>query len=238
MKKLLMLFSSVLSLFFVTSVSANQNIQPYSDQYPCTSPCVGRCDNTYVDQGACSCWDGNFYVGGFGGANWLNFDRTHGIKPKMKVGGAGALSLGYKFNNGLRLEGEVAYRRNSIHGKDWLKKAHYADAKLSGSSYSWAYMANILYDFDCFSECLTNVVPYVGVGVGYANVHTHVKARNGYEGDSISIKGEKKGVAGQAIAGVGYRLTDSTTLGVEYRYFVAREHVRDHSVGLSLRQAF
>lgn len=236
MKKLLALFSYVICLFFISTTYANPYFQPYSNsQYPYTDhQCVGRCEDPCVGQCAQSHRGSHFYAGAFGGANWLNFHRFHDTKPKSKVGVAGALSLGYKFNNGFRVEGEVAYRKNHLKASDWFSGS-YEGTKLSGSTSSWSYMANFLYDFDCVSHHLHNVVPYVGVGLGYNQVHAHIKSHGD---ERISAKGKGHGIAGQTIAGVGYRLTNSTTLGVEYRYFVGREHVRDHSVGLAIRQAF
>ncbi len=237
MKKLLSIYSFWISLFLVANIYANPSYNQcnYPQQYRyadqcvgyCEDPCVGRCDP--CSQG------GRFYVGAFGGANWLNFHHTHDVKLKTRVGYATALSLGYKFNNGFRMEGEVAYRKNQIkHGESTTFAENY---KVSGSTYSWSYMANFLYDFDGVSCYCPNIVPYVGVGIGYTHIGGHVKVH--HDGLLIeSKKGTGNGIAGQAIAGISYRLTQDTSLGLEYRYFVAREHARDHSLGLALRQSF
>jgi outer membrane autotransporter protein len=236
MKKLLSIYSFWICLFLVANIYANpSNEQYYPQQYPCPDQCIGRCQDPCVGQCHQSCWGGRFYVGAFGGANWLNFHHLgNDFKPKMKIGYAAALSLGYKFNNGFRVEGEVSYRRNQMKDREFADS--FESCKLSGSTYSWAYMANFLYDLDCVSCYLPNIVPYVGVGVGYTHIGAHVKLR--HDDGHISDKGKDNGIAGQAIAGISYRLTDETSLGLEYRYFVAREHARDHSVGLALRQSF
>ena len=237
MKKLLTIFSSLVCLFLVSNGYANPYYQPQANAYyPCAHSCVERCEEPCVGQCVSSSQEGHFYMGAFGGANWLNTHRKDGIKPKTKLGYVALLSLGYKFNNGFRLEGEVAYRRNHLKGVDTLKYSSSEHLKSSGVTYSWSYMANFLYDFDCVSYHFPNIVPYVGLGMGYTQNHAHIKAHNHQE--HVDAKGRSNGMVGQAIAGVSYRLTDDTSLGIEYRYFVGREHARDHSLGLALRQSF
>jgi opacity protein-like surface antigen len=168
-------------------------------------------------------------VGAFGGANWLNVNRIEGVKIKTKLGFVGGGSLGYKFSNGFRLEGEVAYRQNRLDSKHFARSY---GKSLSGKSYSWSYMVNVLYDFDDLSFCPSSVVPYLGVGVGYTSNHGQLKDR-GYR-----IKSSDHGIAYQGIAGIGYKLTEKTTLAVEYRYHRGKEHGHDHGVALALRQSF
>lgn len=223
MKKLFAIVATILCLSVTSEGFSNQQDRCYNDQCvgQCVDPCVGQCEP--------SC--GRFYVGLFGGANWLNMSKLHGFRLKSKTGFTGAASLGYAFDNGFRVEGEVSYRRNHLdftHG--------YTSGKGHGSIHSWSYMANVLYDFHQFSCYCPNVVPYIGFGLGYTQNHIDVKAHDAYS--KAKAKGKSNGLAGQGIAGVGYRLTDSTTLAVEYRYFVGKKHVHDHSVGLALRQSF
>lgn len=234
MKKFLSICSFWICLFLMANIYANPSYgqQDYPQPCPYTNQCVGRCEDPCVGRCDRSCWGGRFYVGAFGGANWLNFHHhIHDFKPKIQVGYAAALSLGYKFNNGFRVEGEVAYRRNRT--KDEKVADYY---KLSSSAYSWSYMTNFLYDFDCVSCYLPNIIPYVGLGVGYTHIGAHASVRS--DDAHFSEKATSDGLAGQAIGGVNYRLTNDTSLGLEYRYFVGREHARDHSLGLALRQSF
>src|SRR5215207_241999 len=104
MKKILSIFSLLVCVFLTSSAYS----QPYYQPYP--QSCVGCCGEQYAKP----CRHGHFYVGGFGGANWLNADsgHYHGENLKFNTGYTGALSLGYKMNN-LRFEGEVAYRHNN-----------------------------------------------------------------------------------------------------------------------------
>lgn len=254
MKKLLALFSLTICLFAVSNLNANPYYPPNSypnqpGQYPQYS-CVGRCDNVcMVDHPCQNCRNEGLYVSAFGGGNWINMDhklRSHSVngfnsKIKTDPGYAGSVAVGYKFNCGVRFEGEVGYRRNHFkahsHFKDDNESKHPWDYQTSGHSNIWSGMANVLYDFDCVSYYVPNVVPYIGVGLGYA--HSHGEAKSYHKDHEISkIKHTSHGIAGQAIGGIGYRLTDSTTIGLEYRYFVTRENAKDQSVGISLKQSF
>lgn len=230
MKKILVLLSSMLCL--VTASNANA-YQQYTEQ------CVGQCTYPYTDScvGQCEPSCGRIYVGAFGGANWLNIKKQHGFHVKTKTGFAGGLSAGYKFNNGIRVEGEVAYRQNKIdsnhvkkHAREYL--GDYADIKVDGKFHTWSYMANFLYDFENCSD----FVPYLGFGLGYAEQHGKVKGE--LEGFKSSDRGSRKGFAYQGIAGVGYNLTESTTLALEYRYFKGEKKLNDHGLCLAVRQSF
>jgi opacity protein-like surface antigen len=215
MKKL----SLILSLCLLATSAAYAN------------PCVPVYDTSCMECEQCPSDAGRFYVGGFGGANWLNFKRHDGIKLKNSIGYVAGGSLGYKFCNGFRVEGEVAYRRNPL--KRQNVSTYGETASISGNSSLWTYMGNVIYDFDNVSPYF---VPYLGAGVGYAQSQGHVKASNSFESAKVKVK--DSGIAGQAIAGVSYRLTSSTSVGVEYRYLLARQHAHEQSVGISLRQSF
>ncbi len=103
--------------------------------------------------------------------------------------------------------------------------------------YSWSYMANMLYDFESCSCYIQNVVPYVGFGLGYSQLH--LKEKNHHNDlHKIGKDSKQSGFAYQAIAGIGYNLTDSTTLAVEYRYLKGEKHPKNHTIGLAVRQAF
>lgn len=232
MKKILTLFSSITCLFLIFGVEANPYFQqPYPQHSQYVNSCVGRCNHNVVQKQSCK--SGRFYAGAFGGANWLNIHNKT-IDPKTHTGYTGAVSFGYKFNNGFRVEGEVAYRRNhlKVHSSEGLHE----DTKITGDVSSWSYMSNFLYDFDCVEHYLPKVVPYVGFGIGYTHIHAQVKAHD--SDGHVRVKETSNGLSGQAIAGIGYRLTNSTTLGVEYRYFDGKNHAKDHSVGFALKQSF
>jgi outer membrane protein OmpA-like peptidoglycan-associated protein/outer membrane protein W len=99
--------------------------------------------------------------------------------------------VGYAFSNGFRLEGELAYRNNDFEDSDTEVTAKSA-------------MLNLYYDFNRGGR----LEPYVGVGVGYANVDP-----------DIAFHEDDSGFAYQALAGVAIGLTERLDLDIGYRYF-------------------
>ena len=162
------------------------------------------------------------YIRVFTGANATNSLKSREGSVKFKKPGfTGAGALGYKFENGIRVEGEAAYRTHN------MKSFHssYGSAHGRGHLNTMSYSGNVLYDFDNDSR----FTPYVGAGVGYT------RASKGNR--DIEIKNRKGTTSYQGIAGVNYAICDKTQLGLEYRYFKA-DKLKDHSVGLSLTRFF
>lgn len=160
---------------------------------------------------AYECTDQGFYVGGFAGVDVMGKKPSH---VSADAGFAGGASVGYKFDNHMRVEGEFAYRRNKL--------SHH----ISRNTYSG--MGNVYYDFDNS----TDWTPYVGAGVGYAR--TGASARIG----STKVSASKGGLAYQGMGGVSYRIADKTHVGVEYRYFRGNKNIADHTAALTLKRYF
>ncbi len=113
------------------------------------------------------------------------------------------LGLGYAFQNGFRLEGELSHRYNEF-GED--------DGLLDGDVHAWGAMLNGYYDFNRGGD----VQPYVGVGVGGARLG--VSAAGGPFG---AWSDEDTVFAYQAMVGIAFNLTEQLGLDVGYRYFAA-----------------
>jgi opacity protein-like surface antigen len=132
--------------------------------------------------------------------------------------------LGYRWDCGLRLEGEVGYKYNEI---SKVKLAgNRVDVK--GDVYTWSTMANVLYNLPV-DFCLQ---PYVGAGIGYAKSHSHEKQ------DGVSVKESVDGFAHQLIAGVEYPLTHCLSLDTKYRYQKIQHQNYNQSVEMGLVYAF
>ena len=101
--------------------------------------------------------------------------------------------IGYALQNGFRLEGELAYRRNDISDNA---------ADLAATS----LMANVFYDFNRGGR----FEPYVGAGVGVVDLEF------GGAADQVDVD---PGLAWQIMAGVAIGLTPQWDLDVGYRYF-------------------
>ncbi|MBR9835796.1 MAG: porin family protein, partial [Alphaproteobacteria bacterium] len=148
----------------------------------------------------------------------------------------GDLGLGYGFDNGFRLEGVVDYRTGDLDVGPGINGGLPADiigadsstalyaAHADGNMQVWDLMLNGLYDFNRDGT----YQPYVGVGIGAATVSA--KARNlaaatGFGGSMTGAYGangfsdEDSGIAYQALAGIGYSLSDKLKLDLGYRYY-------------------
>ncbi len=161
---------------------------------------------------------GHWYIAGQAGAVFLNGADVTLQSPSGLTAPIGTLhfdtgwglggSAGYGFDNGFRLEGEVTYRDNSISGLS----GNPSSPNVSGNASTWAFMANGYYDIPTGGRW----TPYIGGGIGFALDHLTVDASPspGTVVDSTSTQ-----FAYQGIAGIGYQITDSLNLALEYRYF-------------------
>jgi opacity protein-like surface antigen len=127
----------------------------------------------------------------------------------MKVGGA----MGYDFG-GFRVEGEAAYRTNNADDET----GNFIPGPLTGSVSALSIMLNGYYDFHITNS---SWVPYLGAGVGMANVNYDMGSTVSpvvlYLDDSDTV------FAYQFIAGAGYKISSNTTLTVDYRYFATKD---------------
>jgi outer membrane protein OmpA-like peptidoglycan-associated protein len=146
---------------------------------------------------------------GLGAAAVMPTDSDEGVANKdNKVSfdtGWGILgSLGYGFDNNLRLEGELGEFRTNADKVDGA-------GGTTGRINNVDFMTNLYYDF----RTGTNWTPYIGGGIGLASVdadHIGVLTNGGSYNDS-SLE-----FAYQGIAGVAYQIADNWSLTTDYRY--------------------
>ena len=120
--------------------------------------------------------------------------------------------LGYAFENGYRIEGELVYQRNNY---DELKVSYLDMSKkvsLDGNISSAAVLANGYYDFKNESR----VTPFIGGGFGFAVV----KDSESDDNDTVFVY--------QLSAGVGFEITEKITLDLKYRYVVTEDLDSDY----------
>jgi opacity protein-like surface antigen len=147
----------------------------------------------------------SFYVGGYGAMNYTHDGNANGVdKIVYDLGyGVGAVG-GYAMGNGLRLEGEIAYRSNDVDTIDGVP--------MGADMTSWALMANALYDFNTESS----IRPHIGGGLGIAK---GTYANGGLEySDTV--------FAAQFIVGVDYMVAPDLALTLDFR------HMRTEDLGL------
>lgn len=171
-----------------------------------------------------ACANQGFYVGALGGVNFIDLEAGV-FDYDMDTGYALGAFAGYRFCNGVRLEAELAYRRNAI------GKFKFFDSELgaNGSMKITTLMANALYEFSINSP----LTPYVGLGLGYSRFAHHVTGDQIIDGDFTDDT-----CAWQAIVGVSYPITYCADLGIEYRYLHPVRFTDDQAIVLSLKNTF
>jgi outer membrane protein OmpA-like peptidoglycan-associated protein len=212
-----------------------------------------------------------FYVGAGAGVNFLQETDVSVSGPavagvpagqrggsiEFNLGWVGAVSLGYGFGNGVRVELEGNYRENEVDSISGFRGLAGANPRGDGKTRTYGVMANALYDFDLGPGAF--VVPYVGLGAGYAwTEFDSVRVRNGAT-PVLTLDGDDGRFAYQAIVGAAFPLTSvapGLAVTAEYRFFGTLETDDDlrgpnntrgsvnvdpmfnHSVMLGLRYAF
>lgn len=116
-------------------------------------------------------------------------------------------SVGYGFENQLRPEFEVSYRRNNVD-----KVSGTGAGSRNGYEDAIGFMGNLFYDFDTH----TGLTPYLGAGagVGLVGANDAGKIVGGTTLDSQDTQ-----FAYQGIAGLSYEITERLDIFADYRYF-------------------
>lgn len=121
----------------------------------------------------------------------------------MKLGYGGNAVAGYQFDTGIRVEGEVNFRRNSA---DQFNNAN-SDGRLN----SWGLMGNMIWEYDNPS----GIYPYIGGGIGGARVSANDFSNLG----GAALDDSDIVFAYQGLAGVAFALNPNLSLTAEYKYF-------------------
>jgi len=177
---------------------------------------------------------GNWYVNVAGGANWLGDNSFSGsttvtsgtttldFANDPNIGFVLSAAVGMHLNNvlpGLRVEGELAYRENDVDAQ-WssntvsttLLSSLASDAGVAQYQHNaFSIMANAWYDFQ-----IAGLKPYVGGGIGWADV----EADGVYQGKTAGQSFSESGFAWQLGGGLHLPIDEKLTLGIGYRYFV------------------
>lgn len=186
-----------------------------------------------------------FYIGGFGGANWLQTDRRHGRKFDFNTGYAAGGTLGYEWCGGFRTEFEAAYRFNSVRRVKFRgETGESSHRSRRGRLRDMSYLANLVYEIPmCWNPCSWygwELQPYVGAGLGYSYQRISSGRRSSSEGaDTFRHSRKRKGVAWQIIVGIGYDFCECIELALEYKFHQGREaRFYDHTLDAAVRYHF
>ena len=143
------------------------------------------------------------------GYNYVEIDDTD-HDPAIMAGG----SLGYIFDNGFRVESEIAYRNNNI--------AKLGGASVKGDNTTMSLMLNILYEYKLGGGGIYGggslFSPYIGVGGGGARMAFEDVT---FDLVSTTINNSVYVLAYQFIGGTAFELSENVVLTLDYRYLRA-----------------
>ncbi len=171
-------------------------------------------------------YKGNFYAKIFGGANFLQDTKISGNKASYEPGYIFAGSLGYCWRPyGLYLEGEYAYRRNSIDKIHFISQGSSHHGHFQTSSYS----ANLLWDL--LGCSFWKIQPFIGAGAGYDFQYMHAS------NSRIVFHQKWHRFSWQAMAGFSYPIFRNAEITLEYKFHQGG-HFYNNAVGLGLVYKF
>ena len=159
-----------------------------------------------------------------------------GIKLDFDTGYALSGALGYRFANGFRVEGEVAYRRNNVDKVSLTVSGVGLPGDVDDHLTNLGFMVNAYQDLQTES----GVIPYLGIGLGFNRVGMGAI-------DSMYLSADHDTVfAYAAMAGVSVPVAESTSLSVEYKYLGTEDPCLDetdfeyesHTFGAKLSYSF
>ncbi|MEO1135684.1 MAG: OmpA family protein [Pseudomonadota bacterium] len=175
----------------------------------------------------------------FDGDTDINNDGSNGAGPfvfdssqEHDTGIGIYAALGYAYTNNVRAELEFSYRSNDIDSidPDGGGFSGWPTGTIGGDVSALSVMGNVLYDFEGVSSIAT---PYVGLGIGFANIDHDISGTNptGSPATSITYGGSRFTLAYQAIAGLAFDLAEGLILDVSYRYFDTKKKAYTGTLG-------
>ncbi|MBT8471946.1 MAG: OmpA family protein [Marinicaulis sp.] len=132
-------------------------------------------------------------------------------------------ALGYAWGNDWRTELEFSHRNNDVRHitSDPAGYSGFPAGTVGGDVRTYALMLNVLRDFD-FGEG-NPVKPYIGGGVGFADVGFNITGNNPagapVSPSTIAFGPNRRMFAYQGIAGLAFPLAEQLALDVSYRFF-------------------
>lgn len=124
-------------------------------------------------------------------------------------------AVGYDFG-AFRVEGEIGYRTNDA---DEGTIGGFFPVPIDGDISVLSFMVNGYYDFPAATPSLA---PYVGVGLGVANIDADISVPSFAPFPQI-VDDSATVFAYQFIAGLGFNISPTTTITADYRYFATTD---------------
>jgi opacity protein-like surface antigen len=154
------------------------------------------------------------------------------------TGGVATFAVGTTVGNSGRIEFEIGSRVNDM---DEVTSDYYNfTTDIDGDVTTLSYMGNVYFDFKNNGK----FTPFIGGGLGIANVEYDVDSVNG--NSRFSDKADDTVMAYQVMTGISYAATDHLNIDLQYRYFgtedpeidVLDTEYQSHNVMLGLRYSF
>lgn len=154
----------------------------------------------------------NWYLGGSVGYNTTGDQNSEGPSREVDVeyddGFALTSYVGYRYSDAIRLEGELAFRRND--GQN-LAFNNVERAFAGAGTESYSLLANVYYDI----PTQTAVTPYVGVGAGVGFIE------NDFVYGPATFQDDDTAFVYQGILGASVPLTERIDVFIDGRYLTA-----------------
>ncbi|MBI5665024.1 MAG: porin family protein [Nitrospirae bacterium] len=153
------------------------------------------------------------YAGINGQAGFVSDIELDGLDFKFDTGFGGGIAGGYDFGP-IRMEGELAYRKNSVNQinvASWRSGSTDGEGDVTVTS----FMVNAYFDFD--NESM--FIPYAGIGLGVAYISFNNVRASGVD----LLDDSSSELASQLALGVGYTVNDFLIMDLGYRYFITDE---------------
>jgi OOP family OmpA-OmpF porin len=186
-----------------------------------------------------------WYLGAGGGWSTLNHVGTADSSldfSSTEGHGFGVIGYGgYDFGGLFRAEGEVGYSRHDVKSLNVVNDGGLgaslgvgsltgASANPAGSISALSFMVNGIVNL----LPRWRVSPYIGLGIGGANVSI-----NSFQVAGTTIADDSDLVpAGQAIAGLGGRISPHVSLALDYRYFITMDPTFKDAGGSTFRSSY
>ncbi|MGH6982579.1 MAG: outer membrane protein, partial [Stellaceae bacterium] len=127
------------------------------------------------------------------------------------------VGLGYQWNNWLRTDLTGEYRSNAnFHGLQIVNSGGLFTDEYRASKSEWLFLANAYVDLGTW----WNITPFIGAGAGmsYNRISNFLDVNTPNAGVAFAPDTGKWSFAWALHAGLAYRITDSLTMELAYRY--------------------
>jgi opacity protein-like surface antigen len=159
-----------------------------------------------------------WYLGGAIGANFEDSENFNGDNGSFQAGYSNSavygVHAGYALPSGLRPEFAIDLRSNDANS---LSSNGNSTSTVTGKEEATSYMANVWYDVRLPQRDWRQIHPYLGGGLGFAQVGVHGLSQANLAQFS-AVDDDQTVLAYQFGMGVGYDITPRWLVSADFRY--------------------